>query len=113
MQEQRTHPRKQIEKKIEITDINSGDVLGSLVNISLGGFMLISSAEQPLNQLFQLRIDFPAPIDGETGIDLGAESLWCNDATGPGSFWTGFQIIDLSDQGMELVQRLIDNWAVS
>ena len=112
MQEKRTSPRRQVDKTIEILDINSGEALGSLANISLGGFMLISSSAMPLNQLYQLRIRFPTPIDGETGIDVGAESLWCNDATGPGSYWTGFQIIDISDQGTHLVQRLIDNWTV-
>lgn len=112
MQEKRTSPRKQLEKTIEIIDINAGEAMGTLANISLGGFMLISKSETPLNQLYQLRIHFPSPIDGETGIDVGAESLWCNDATGPGSYWTGFQIIDISDQGTRLIERLIENWTI-
>ena len=112
MQEKRSNPRKQVEETIEIVDINAGEALGTLANISLGGFMLISRSETPLNQLFQLHIRFPSPIDGEPGIDVGAESLWCNAATGSGSYWTGFQIIDISDQGVRLIERLIENWTI-
>ena len=61
MQEKRTSPRKQVDKTIEILDINSGEALGSLANISLGGFMFISSLAMPLNQLYHLRIRFPTP----------------------------------------------------
>lgn len=112
MQEKRSDPRRRIDQKIEIVDVNSDAALGTLANISQGGFMLLSEKAMPTNKLYQLRIPFPAPIDEATSVELGAESLWCNAATGPGSFWTGFQIIDISDHGSELVTRLIEGWAV-
>ena len=108
MKEQRTSPRKRVTEKIDIVDINQGEYLGNMVNISAGGFMLLCSSPVATNQLFQLRMSLPAFINGADHIELGAECLWCNDVSNSGSWWAGFQIIDISDQDLSLIQHLLD-----
>jgi hypothetical protein len=110
MQEQRTSPRKQVTEKIDIIDINRDEYLGNLVNISAGGFMLLCSTPPPTNQLFQVRMSLPTSIDHVDHIDLGAECLWCNAVSESGSWWAGFQIIDISDQGIRLIEQLFAKW---
>ena len=110
MQENRSSPRRRLNEKIAVYDSNSGQLLGTLVNISSGGFLLYSDQPVGLNRVFQLRIDMP---DGATGkiMELGAESLWVSDANQPGDYWTGFQIIDISARGRERVAELFERWA--
>jgi hypothetical protein len=110
MQENRSSPRKQLNEKIDVLDINSGELLGTLVNISPGGFMLFSNKPVDSNRLFQLRLQMPEADAGET-LELGAESLWCKDTTHSRGYWAGFQIIDISEQGIRQVKQLFDNWA--
>jgi len=110
MHEQRTSPRIPVNEDIEVFDINSGQLLGHLGNISTGGFMLLSSTAPAIGQLFQLRIALPRPIEGSSSLQLGAECLWCDEAAGRES-WVGFHIIDISEQGISLIARLIDTWS--
>jgi len=110
MHEQRTSPRIPVDEDIEVFDINSGQLLGHLGNISSGGFMLLSSRTLAIGQLFQLRIALPQPIDGNASLEIGAECLWFDEAAGRDA-WIGFHIIDISDQGISLIARLIEAWS--
>jgi hypothetical protein len=109
--EKRIEPRKQANEKVTVTDINSGRLLGNLVNISQGGFMLVSDAAPNPGQLFQLRLLLPTPILDQGHIELGAECLWCQEASdSDGYCWAGFQIIDVSEQGADLIEQLVSRW---
>ncbi|MET0101645.1 MAG: PilZ domain-containing protein [Sedimenticola sp.] len=108
--EHRASERSTVQDRIGVTDINSGEEIGHLANISLGGFMLISNRQLPLNSLFQLRLDLPSTIDGVGSIDLGAESLWSHAATDAETVWTGFHIIDIADRHTLVIGKLIDSW---
>lgn len=111
MQENRASPRKRVNEKIQVRDINTDKIIGNLVNISSGGLMLISDRLLTPNRLFQLCLILPVPIDGIPVIEFGAECLWVQDNSETGRpCWAGFQIIDISDSGTELIERLIRAW---
>ena len=108
MQENRAAPRKRVNEKIPVTDLNSGQVIGNLVNISTGGLMLLSEVPLAPNRLFQLELALPAAIDGIATMAFGAECLWVQDDDGP--CWAGFQIIDISAQASRLIEQLMGAW---
>ena len=110
IQDQRSGPRKRVNEKIELRDIHTDQLLGNLVNISDSGFMLLADQSLSTNQLFQLRMLFPTPIENVAHIELGAECLWRQDAPGTNHCWAGFHIIDISDQATRLMLRLISDW---
>jgi len=111
MQEHRVTPRKRVNEKIEIRDLNTGELVGNLVNVSAGGLMLLSEVPLTPNRLFQFSMTLPAPIDGIPVIEFGAECLWVQDDTETnGPCWAGFQIIDIADQGTTLIEQLIKEW---
>jgi len=109
-QDQRSSPRKRVNEKIELRDIHTDQLLGNLVNISDSGFMLLADQSLSTNQLFQLRMLFPTPIENLEYIELGAECLWRQDAPGTNHCWAGFHIIDISDQATRLIETLISDW---
>ncbi len=108
MPEHRASPRRKLTEKIDVIDVNSGQAMGHLVNISVGGFMLFSDREPDVNRLFQVQLRSDSPIPGLDGVEIGAECLWSQAITESGHFWAGFQIIDISDQGRRLVQHLLE-----
>ena len=90
----------------QILDAHSSKVLGELVNLSTDGLMAVSPDGIACGTVFQMRIPL---IQGDRQVEIliGAESLWCNDANGSGSFWTGFQIIDISSEHQEILNTVV------
>lgn len=109
--EHRVAPRKRVNEKIQVRDLNSDELIGNLVNISAGGLMLVSEAPITPNRLFQFSLTLPAPVNGIPVVEFGAECLWVQDNTETkGPCWAGFQIIDISDLGTRLIEQLINEW---
>ncbi len=110
MQNKRASTRKRPNESIAVCDINTGQTLGYLANISLGGLMLVGQISTAPGTLFQLQMPLPTPINGATHIEFGVESLWCQRVRETCSYWTGFQIIDISDSASETIEILISTW---
>jgi len=108
--EHRREQRNAVEERIAIINLLSGNSIGNLVNISEGGFTLITDQELPINTLFQLRMTLPAGLTESTHIEIGAESLWRNASTTSNYQWYGFHIIDISADNAEMIKRLIQAW---
>lgn len=106
--DKRSSPRHALNEKIEVVDRNGGASLGYLVNISDGGFLLMSRDTLPMNFLFQLTL--VSEESGQPDIELGAESLWWQPAPTEGYYWAGFQVIDLSEQARLQIERLLGEW---
>lgn len=106
--EQRRKHRVTIPEHPHVYDAHSGDIIGELVNLSSDGMMLASCNQFDYGSVRQLRIPL---IKGEQIVDIrvGAESLWCEDANDSGTFWTGFQIIDISPQDQLILDSVIGN----
>jgi c-di-GMP-binding flagellar brake protein YcgR len=104
--EQRRKTRVTIPEHPQILDAHSSKVLGELVNLSTDGLMAVSPDGIACGTVFQMRIPL---IQGDRQVEIliGAESLWCNDANGSGSFWTGFQIIDISSEHQEILNTVV------
>lgn len=101
--EERRSPRIPVREHLPVTDLMTDAPIGRVGNISDSGLMLISEESLPEEALFQLRV----PL-GEAGplLDLGAQAMWVEAARTPGSWWTGFRIIDIS----EADQQRLDRW---
>ncbi len=103
-------PRKIASQRIRVRDINTNRHLGELVNLSSEGLMLISSQPVESNLVFQLDLELKIPHLDQNHLRLGVESLWCSAANQAQHFWSGFRIIDVSLDTIELIESLIDDW---
>lgn len=107
MPEKRANPRKICDTRIDILDVESNEVIGTLVNISVSGFMMISEKSLPENYVFQFKVIFsPGTAEAQT-IHIGAESLWVQEMEGSNQRWIGFHIIDISDQDKATIQSAV------
>ncbi len=108
MQEKRCCSRKKLDNQIQAIDSNTMEPLGILANISREGFMLIGNQRIEPANVFQLILELAQPIDGVNTIECGAESLWSDTAADDSLNWSGFQIIDISDDDAKLIAQRFD-----
>jgi hypothetical protein len=114
MNDQRKTPRKAANEVLEVADQITGVQIGRVVNISAEGLMLLGQEPIITGSVYQLELLLQGLSSGDQSkISFGAEAVWTMEATQPDSFWTGFRIIDISNEGVLLIDELILNWHVS
>lgn len=103
--------RKELSTTIGIRNVITGDIIGELVNITIEGMMIISDQEMDTNSIFQFQLALPETINGHDTIDVGVDCLWCRSAENFNRYWSGYQIIDASDDATETIASLISDYA--
>ncbi len=107
MTEKRRHPRFAPRATIQAINVINGRSLGIVSNLSRGGFMLMCGNNAPgRGEIFQLHL--LDPREHELDIEVGATCIWREAASASGSYWCGFQFIDLSDDAAARLERYLD-----
>lgn len=110
MKEQRKATRKIANEVLEVSDQITGTQVGRVVNISAEGLMLLSQEPILVGSVYQLDLVLQGTSDGESKVSFGAEAVWSLEATQPDSYWTGFRIIDISNDDVLRIDELILGW---
>jgi hypothetical protein len=108
MKDRRRYPRKQCsqDQVVEIGDLTSGRHLGRLVNVSLDGFLLVGASPIEPESVLQLVLSTKTP-DGTKHINVGAVCIWNSEANDPGTYWSGFHMIDVPPESKEFFADLL------
>lgn len=109
MQELRKSPRFALDEEIRVSDRSDDSSLGVLVNLSEGGLMVAGDRLVATDRLYRLRLELATSMAGKTHVHLGADALWSHDAEG-GKYYTGFQLIDVSQDDLALLLKLVTNF---
>ncbi len=99
--------RHALDGHVEVFDSVRGVYLGRLVNIHAEGLMLIGDIALEDDKLYQLDLRLPQAINGRESIPLGVDCLWARASDDFSKHWSGCQIIDISPQGAEDIDALI------
>ena len=83
--------RRDVAGKIDVIDTMTGNTMGQLGNLSVGGMLLIASVPLVEDALYQCR--FELPDSGEESLDVGAHVLWIDEASAPGQSWAGVRFL--------------------
>ena len=104
--DQRRTRRITIPEHPMILDAHSSEPLGQLVNLSSEGLMIAGVRCIPCNTILQIRI--PLIKNRHTlEIRVGVESLWYEHTAESGTYWTGFQIIDISPEAQYVLDSVL------
>jgi hypothetical protein len=101
--EMRKTERFDVTDVVRVIDKPTGLDIGQLVNISEEGIMIMGSEHIADNSIMQLTLVF----DGKPDIKLGVESLWSHSGSEDAHYWTGFFIIDISEQDQERIDHML------
>ena len=91
-----------------VFDAKTGDLIGNLVDITALGAMLVSERPIPVDTVFRLKLELSEDVADKPFLEFTAKSLWSQPDIAPGSYNTGFQMLDIAPHDMEIIQRIID-----
>lgn len=105
--ELRKSERFEVTDIVRIIDVPTGRDIGKLANISEEGLMIVGNQAIAENIIMQLSLVFDSESGRTPDISIGVESLWCQSDTATSSHWTGFYIIDISEQDLERIRSMV------
>jgi hypothetical protein len=110
-QEKRRLDRRNFALYMGVVDELSGKLLGTLVDISTGGFKLESKREVPLNIDVRLRIEHTNEISSKSFITFVARTRWCQrDVIDPSTYNIGFQIVDMTPADYDIFVQMFNTY---
>ncbi len=108
--DRRTILRRHLIYYLRVWDLKSNKLLGHIVDINSGGFMLISEKEIVPERSFDLEIRWNTPEDEDIKIKFQAESRWSSKDVNPVFFNTGFSLTGPSDDVLEPIRKMIEEY---
>lgn len=93
--EARRKPRRTVPGMVEVTDTITGEVVGYVGNVSVGGMLLIANRRLADAALFQFRFALPDASGAAAPLETGAQVLWQDEGSAPGQTWIGLRFIGL------------------
>ncbi|HSC75848.1 MAG TPA: PilZ domain-containing protein [Pseudomonadales bacterium] len=114
----RKHERHSLRNAVHVIDKATGQSVGTVANLSLEGLMLVNSTPLHADCIYQLSLTIaesvlPGLDGGVHDIPLGVDCLWSSPAqsASTSAYWSGCQIIDVSESDFELIKKLISSLA--
>ena len=108
--ERRQHERFAPEQTINVANALSGELVGTVINISEGGFLLATNQVTQDQATFQFRVQSE---NGDLDISPGARCLWHAKSNTEGFYWAGFQIIDISEDAAQALRTFLAGMATA
>ncbi|MGV8843341.1 MAG: PilZ domain-containing protein [Pseudomonas sp.] len=103
---QRRIQRQQLSCYLKVFNQITGKPVGYLGNVSLVGLLLISQVRVMVDARFDLRIKLPR-LDGEERyVDFSALCLWSREDVTPGTYNSGFSLVEPPYEYVEMVAAL-------
>jgi hypothetical protein len=109
MDDRRQRSRHHAELQLEVFDLNNGQSLGRVVDLTADGFMLFSETAVSADSVWDLRLVCAHPVDDIQEIHLGADCLWSRPGADGQHCWSGFHIIDLADDQAAALAILLEH----
>ena len=103
----RKFKRKDLIYYLKVTDQETNQVIGHVVNISNKGLMLIGEDYINPGATFQLQMYLPEEIQGVRNYEFTATSRWCKEDEKPDFYNTGFELNNVSSEAIEIIKHLV------
>jgi len=109
--ERRRGPRKTFTFYMRVTNDQTEQTLGHLVEVGPEGFRLETSAPLPLQTVYQMRMELTPDISDSLFMFISARSKWCKtDTIMPNLYHVGFQIVSMDPHDHEIYKRLLEKY---
>ena len=99
MKENRKFRRIDLAEQPEVYDALSKELLGWMVNISTGGFKMVTSSEMEEGKEYLLNIVLPERNNQKKSVEVKASVCWCAKDIDPESITSGFHLVQIDALG--------------
>lgn len=93
--EHRQRPRKNTPHLVKVLELDTGNPVGRVVDITAGGMMLVTRQPVTVGDRFQFRIVLPVMVHYRTEVDVEAEAVWTKKDDNPSFHKTGYRFVNL------------------
>jgi hypothetical protein len=105
-EDRRRQPRYVLNQSLRVLDPSSQQPIGDTVNVSQGGFMLVSKQPLAVREVHALTLVLPEAVDGLRRIDIEARCVWCQQSSFNQDYGAGFEITRLSSEDRARLEQL-------
>ena len=107
--ERRRIKRRHLIYYLRVTDSNTGNLMGHLVDINTQGIMLMSEEQIEPGTVFSMSASWHNLDQKEESVQFKAESRWCKKDVNPTFYLTGYKLMDVSYEAFGTIQDLIED----
>ncbi len=109
MPERRKLKRRHLIYYLRVFDSKTDKLIGYLTDINPEGIMLISEKPIKLKKKFHFKMVLPLGIKERKPLDFDVFSRWSERDINPDFFQTGFQLLNVQQKDIVLIESLIDD----
>ena len=108
VRQRRNLERRHLIFYLGVHDVESDKHLGYLVDISPGGFMLMS--DKPIEEGNKFKVRLLLPDHGNYGepVEVKAKCMWCRQGPNPSIFDSGFQMEEPDENARVSLRMVLD-----
>ena len=110
--ERRKLRRKYLAFFTRVFDRSTGQLLGHLADLTPKGMMLISEKPLQTEIVYNLQMDLSGTFFEKERLDFQADSIWCRPDIDPAFYNTGFRLLKMSQEDIDIVQRIIKEYGI-
>ena len=107
MKDKRIHTRRRMNKFLRLTDRKTGHVLGRVMDMTVGGMMIVSAEGIKNNESLSLSLILPGGFDAAGKVDFDADVVWTKKSGYSSNYASGMKITSISDNDAALIARLV------
>ncbi len=112
MEERRKLPRKYLVFFSRVFNAKNGKLLGYLSDLTPQGAMLISEDRIRTPATYRLIMDLPEDFNPQKSLEFDAMSVWSRPDSDPRFFMTGFQLLNVPEESIEIIQQIIEDYGL-
>jgi hypothetical protein len=107
MDDRRRHNRRYLTYFSQVSDIETGTLLGYLVDLTTGGALMIGNYPLDINVVYHLRVELPDGFDNNNEMEVEAKAVWSQPDVDPEFYRIGLQLIKITPKDLMLLEKLL------
>lgn len=107
MKKERKYTRKRTSDYFLVRHLQTNQIIGRMVNVSLGGLVLVANDPLPVHDVYHLKLVFPRVIADKGAITFSAESRWSKYNNHADWWEIGFEIREIELCDVVLLYKVI------
>lgn len=104
----RRHPRRKTEHTIQVEDMVTQNLLGTISDLSETGMMLVTRTHIDADSLYQCLLHFPPALLLGEAMTIGCQELWSETSELDGLTIVGFRFIDISREDRKRLKQWVN-----